>query len=57
MQTIHHPDGTNYMVERRGSGRWFDLYFVHSKYGYFRVFANSPHEAIVKARAAYANTL
>jgi hypothetical protein len=50
---ITHADGTEYTVERRGSGRFHDLYFVYSKYGYFRVYAINPDEAIHKARAEY----
>ena len=54
MQTIQHADGTEYKVERRGTGRWYDTYAVYSVYGYFRVYANNPHEAVTKARAEYA---
>ena len=54
MQTVTHPDGTQYRVERRGAGRWFDTYFVYSVHGYYRVFANNVAEAITKARAQYA---
>ena len=57
MQTVTHDDGTQYRVERRGTGRWVDTYFVHSVNGYFRVFANNVTDAIAKARAEYANRL
>jgi len=57
MQVITHNDGTQYRVERRGTGRWFDTYFVHSIHGYFRVFANNAADAITKARAQYAQRL
>ena len=58
---ITHTDGTVYHVERRGSGRIFDTYFVswisreHCKHQ--RVYANSTEEAITKARAQYAKFL
>lgn len=54
MQTITHADGTQYNVERRGTGRFYDRYFVYSVHGYFPVYAINATEAIDKARAAYA---
>lgn len=57
METITHQDGTEYKIERRGSGRWFDTYFVYANNHYFRVFANSPTEAMNKARAEYTRRL
>lgn len=57
MERVNHADGTQYVVERRGHGRFFDTYFVYSKYGYFRVYANSVGQAIDKARADYARQL
>ena len=57
MQTVTHTDGTQYRVERRGTGRWFDTYFVHSAHGYYRVFANNVADAVSKARTEYANRL
>ena len=56
MLTIQHKDGTEYKVERRGSGRWYDTYFVYSVYGMYRVYANNPHDAVSKARENYAKT-
>jgi hypothetical protein len=53
MQTITHADGTEYKVERRGTGRISDRYFVYSVHGYFPVYAITPAEAVDKARAAY----
>jgi len=52
--TINHADGTTYKVERRGTGRMFNRYFVCSVHGYFPVYAMTPTEAVDKARAAYA---
>lgn len=57
METVIHADGTKYHVERRGTGRWFDTYFVYSVHGYRRVFANNVNEAVTKARTEYANQL
>lgn len=57
METVTHIDGTQYRVERRGAGRWFDTYFVYSIHGYCRVFANNVNEAVAKARAEYVNRL
>ena len=57
MLTITHRDGTEYKVERRGSGRWFDTYFVYANNRFFRVFANNPTEAMNKARTEYVRRL
>jgi hypothetical protein len=57
MHTITHADGTVYRVERRANGRYVDLYFVYSKFGYERVYAISEEEAVTKARAEYAKFL
>ena len=57
MHTITHTDGTVYRVDRRANGRYVDLYFVYSKFGYERVYAKSEEEAVTKARAEYAKFL
>ena len=63
MQTIQHSDGTTYNIERRGSGRLYDLYFVYAwikgrnSAFYSRVYATNEQNAIEKARAHYAQTL
>jgi len=57
MVTITHQDGTEYKIERRGTGRLSDVYFVYANNHYFRVFANTPTEAMSKARTEYARRL
>ena len=63
IQTILHNDGTEYKVERRGTGRLFDLYFVYAYIKgrmtpfYSRVYAINENEAISKARHHYAQSL
>lgn len=57
METITHQDGTEYKIERRGSGRVSDVYFVYANNRFFRVFANSPTEAMNKARTEYTRLL
>jgi hypothetical protein len=53
MMTVMHLDGTEYKIERRGNGRWFDTYFVYVNNHYFRVLATNPAEAVSKARKEY----
>ena len=63
VETIQHEDGTTYNVERRGSGRWYDLFFVYAWIKgkntafYSRVYATNAQNAIEKARHHYAQSL
>ena len=58
-----HQDGTKYLVEKRGNGRWYDLFFVYAYIKgrntpfYSRVYALNENLAIEKARNHYAQFL
>ena len=63
MLDFTHDDGTRYFVERRGTGKWCDLFFVNAWIVgknspiYSRHYAINAENAIEKARQHYAQNV